>query len=241
MKRIITIVLSALLVVALATTAFAATAIEAPTVTVSATAKITVEPDIAYVSLGVRTENKSSKTAKQENTELMTKVLAALKKAGVDEKDIQTSNLSMYTNYSWDNNGNRKLTGYTVDNTVSVTVRDLDKVGDIVDAAMNAGANQFNNVSFGVEDEEDYYIQALTQATKKAKRRASAIAAASEMTLGKAVSISSDGANYNPYVYYAEDAVADEAVKVEGASIGSTINSGTVTVTATINATYGMK
>ncbi len=241
MKRILTVVLSALMVVALATTAFAATA-AAPTVTVSATAKIAVEPDIAYVSLGVRTENASSKTAKQQNTAAMTKVLDALKKAGVAEKDIQTSSLSMYTNYSWDNAGNRKVNGYTVSNTVSITVRDLDKVGDIVDAAMNAGANQFNNVSFAVEDEEEYYVKVLGEATKKAKKRAAAIASASGMTLGSAISLSSTGASYDPYRYYADDvAEAEDMAPAEGASIGSTITSGQVTVTATINAVYNMK
>lgn len=241
MKRILTVALSALMVVALATTAFAATA-AAPTVTVSATAKIAVEPDIAYVSLGVRTENASSKTAKQKNTDTMTKVLNALKKAGVDEKDIQTSSLSMYTNYSWDNNGNRKINGYTVSNTVTITVRNLDKVGDIVDAAMNAGANQFDNVSFAVEDEEAYYVKVLAEATKKAKKRAAAIASASGMTLDSAVSLSSTGASYDPYRYYADNvAAADMEMSDEGASIGSTITSGQVTVTATINAVYNMK
>jgi len=241
MKRILTVVLSALMVVALATTAFAATA-AAPTVTVSATAKIAVEPDIAYVSLGVRTENASSKTAKQKNTETMTKVLDALKKAGVDEKDIQTSSLSMYTNYSWDNEGNRKVNGYTVSNTVSITVRDLDKVGDIVDAAMNAGANQFDNVSFAVEDEEAYYVKVLGEATKKAQKRAAAIASASGMTLGSAVSLSSTGTNYTPYNHNIEEAMSDDALdRGEGASIGSTITSGLVIVTATISAIYNMK
>ncbi|MGI6151776.1 MAG: SIMPL domain-containing protein [Christensenellales bacterium] len=240
MKRILTVALSALMAVLLATTALAATA-AGPTVTVSATAKISVEPDIAYVSLGVRTEHASPKTVKQQNTATMTKVLAALKKAGVDEKDIQTSNLSMYTNYTWDNNGNRKISGYTVNNTVSITVRDLDKVGDIVDAAMNAGANQFNSVSFAIEDEEEYYIQVLAEATKKAQKRASAIAKASGMTLGTPVSLSSTGASYDPYRYYADAVEAEMATADEEASIGSTITSGQVTVTATINAVYNMK
>lgn len=239
MKRFLTVALSALMVVLMATTAIAATTVT-PTVTVSATATLSVEPDIAYVSLGVRTENASSKVAKQQNTAAMTKVINALKKAGVAEKDIQTSSLSMYTNYTWDKDGNRKISGYTVSNNLSITVRNLDKVGDIVDAAMNAGANQFNSVSFAVEDEEEYYVKVLAEATKKAGKRASAIAKASGMTLGAPVSFSNTSTSYNPYKYYAD--TVEEEVALEGAvSIGSTIQSGEVTISATITAVYSMK
>jgi len=240
-RRILAAALSALMMVLMTTTAFAATTAASPVVTVSATATLSVEPDIAYVSLGVRTENASPKVAKQENTDTMTRVLNALKKAGVDEKDIQTSSLSMYTNYSWDDKGNRKVTGYTVTNNLTITVRKLDKVGDIVDAAMNAGANQFNSVSFAVEDEEEYYVQVLAEATQKARKRANAIAKASGMTLGSPVSFSTTSTSYRPYKYYADGMLADAEMPEEGASIGSTIQSGQVTVSATITAVYNMK
>ena len=241
MKRILAVALSAMMVVLMAVTAIAATAAAGPVVTVSATATISVEPDIAYVSLGVRTENASSKTAKQQNTDTMNKVLNAVKKAGVAEKDVQTSSLSMYTNYTWDKDGNRKINGYTVSNNITITVRNLDKVGDIVDAAMNAGANQFNSVSFAVEDEEECYIQVLGEATKKAQKRANAIAKASGMSLGSPVSFSTTGTSYEPYRYYMDNAADMVAAEAEGASIGSTISSGQVTVTATITAVYNMK
>jgi len=240
MKRTLAVALSLVLALAFAPTAFAATTDGVPTVSVSASASMTVAPDIAYVSLGVQTVNKSSKTARQENTKLMTAVQTAIKNAGVADKDVQTSGLSMYANYSYDNNGNRKFTGYTVTNTLTITVRDLDKLGDIVDAAVNAGANQFNSVTFDLEDEEEYYTKVLSEATKKAQKRATAMATASGMTLGSVVSLSASDSDYSPYRYYPTvSAVAETAA--DEASIGSTISTGSVTVSASVSAVYSMK
>jgi len=243
MKRALSVVLALVMALMLCLPAMAATAV-VPSVTVNASAKIQVDPDIAYISLGVRTENKNSKTAKDDNAELMNKVLKAIYAQGVKEDDVQTSGLSLSSRYNWDDNGNRTLAGYTVNNTLKITVRDLDKVGNIVDAAINAGANQFNNVSFGLEDEEEYYVMALEAATKKAKKRAAAIARANDSTLGSAISFTNSNVNYNSYVYY-DEVVMEEADEAEAAatsnSIGSTITSGQISVSATVSAVYELK
>ena len=235
-------VLSAAMVFALGTSALAATVVEKPTVSVSASAEVEAEPDIAYVSLGVRTENKKAEKARKENTDLMTKVIAAVKAQGVAEKDVKTSNLNLYANYTWDKNNKRTLTGYTCDNSLTITVRDVKKVGDVVDAAMQAGANNFNNVRFDLVDSEEYYIQAVAQATKKAMRRAKGVADAAGLTLGKAASLSTNGSGYSPVYDYAEDvaedAGMDSVANAPAASIGSTIQSGTIKISASVNAVF---
>lgn len=243
MKRTISVILALVMALMLCLPAMAATAV-VPSVTVNATAKVQVDPDIAYISLGVRTENANSKTAKDENAKLMNEVLKAIYAQGIDEDDVQTSGLSLSSRYKWDDDGNRTLVGYTVNNTLKITVHDLDKVGTVVDAAINAGANQFNNVSFGLEDEEEYYVMALEAATKKAKKRAAAIAKANGSSLGGAISFTNSNVNYNSYIYY-DEVVEKEADMAEGAatanSIGATITSGQITVSATVSAVYELK
>ena len=242
-KKWIAALLTAAMVLAMGTSALAATVVEKSTVTVAASAEVEAEPDIAYVSLGVRTENKKLDKARKENTELTNKVIEAVKKQGIDDKDIKTSNLNLYSNYTWDKNNKRTLTGYTCSNTLKITVRDVKKVGDVVDAAMNAGANFFNSVQFDLADSEEYYLQAVNLATKKAMRRAQGVAAAAGMTLGKAASLSTTGGGYNPvYDYLEEDVMEEEAEADAGASvntsIGSTIQSGTIKISATVDAVF---
>lgn len=241
-KRWIAALLSAAMLALTAVSATAATVVEKPTVTVAASAEVQAEPDIAYVNLGVRTENAKSDKAREENTELMNKVIAAVKKAGVDEKDVKTSNLSLYANYRWNEKDERVLTGYTCNNSLKITVRDVSKVGEVVDAAMDAGANNFNNVQFDLVDSEEYYLQAVELATKKAVRRAKGVASAAGMKLGRPASFSTTGGNYNPYYDYYDDVVEEEAVAETSlkntASIGSTIQSGTIKISATVNAVY---
>ena len=244
-KRWIAVLLSAALMLAMGVSALAATAVEQPTVTVSATSQMDVEPDIAYITLGVRTENKSAPTARSENAKLMKKVTEAVKKLGIAEKDIKTSDMSLYTNYDW-TDGKRTLTGYTCNNTLKITVRDVDMVGDVVDAAMANGANQFDNVRFDLEDSEEYYLQVLEKATKKAALRAKTTANAAGMNLGTVLSLSTNNSSYTPYYAYLDndvEAVEEEAATADttaSSGIGSTIQSGTISVSATVNATYAL-
>ena len=246
MKRVVSILVAILAVAMLCIPAMAATSV-VPSVTVNATAKVEVDPDIAYIHLGVRTENKNSKTAQEENGKIMEKVLKAIYAEGISKDDVETRGLSMYANYTWDDNNNRSISGYTVSNSVTVTVRNLDKVGDVVDAALAAGANQFNGVNFSLEDEEEYYVQALAAATTKAKTRANAIAKANGSSLGSAISFTNSNVSYNDFIYsddsIMEDAEMEESVSAADSAngVGSTIVAGQITVTATITAVYTLK
>ena len=244
-KKLLTALLAAAML-ALCFASLAATATVVPTVTVNATAELEVEPDIAYVSLGVSTTETTAEAAKRNNTAVMNRVLAAVKAEGVAEKDMDTS-LYMRTNYRWTDDNERIITGYTVDNNLTITVRNVDEVGDIVDAAMNAGANEFNSVRFDLDDDEAYYLEALAAATKKAQKRASTMVMAAGGKLGAVASMSMGNVRFDPiYEYPEEDAVADAPDSEAGetgsgsnsASIGSTIQAGTITVSATVTIAY---
>jgi len=169
------------------------------TVTVIGNGKVTAQPDIAIIQVGVETRAESAGAAAQDNTQLMAKVLAALKDAGIAEKDIQTANYSLFVDQQRGPNGELlKPVQYVASNTVRATVRDLDKVGAVLDAAVTAGANQVQGISFGVADMSKLQIQAETNALDDARARAQALAERAGLQLGDVLSISENISNPPP-------------------------------------------
>ena len=242
MKRIITISLSALLVVLLCVGAFAATAVTQPTITITTNAKIEVDPNVAYVSLGVTSSNAKATKAKDDNAKKMQSVLDALKKIGVEKDDIETSYISMYPTYDY-SKGDSKINGYQVSNTIKITIKNLDKVSEIVNAAMNSGANTLNDVRFDLDDSDEYYSKALTIATKKALPKANVIATAAGMKVDKLVSLVEDGASYTAMYANLNYEVADEGMNstAQKTDIGDSIQAGKITVSARITIVYSLK
>jgi uncharacterized protein YggE len=162
------------------------------TLSVNGTGKAYLVPDIAYINIGVHTEGKNAAEAMALNNVNSQKVIDSVKAAGVDEKDIQTTNFSIYPQQSYDQNG--KPTGeitYMVDNTIYVTVRDLTKIGDLLDAAVQAGANNIYGIQFDVSDKSAALSQAREAAVKDAQIAAQEFAKAAGVELGPVQTISS--------------------------------------------------
>lgn len=188
---------------------------EAPlrTISVSGSGKVTLTPDIATISIGVHTENIDATEAVAANTSQAQAVMQALEAAGVAEKDIQTSNFSIYPRQEWDNEG--KVTGitYVVDNTVLVTVRDLDAIGGLLEAVVEAGSNQIGGIQFDVSNREAAYKQALSAAVEDARAKADVLAQAAGVEVGDVQMISSSTSG-GPIVM--EKAFAVEAAMAVG-------------------------
>jgi len=147
------------------------------TINVSGQSKVTASPDFATISLGVVTEDKDAKAAQKANAESMDKVIESIKALGIDEADIRTVNYSISPVYSYiKETGESVITGYRVNNSVSVTVRDLNKTGSVIDAAADSGVNTSSSISFGISNYEDYYNEALKNAVLAANRKANTIA-----------------------------------------------------------------
>ena len=125
------------------------------TLSISATAKVMAEPDVAYLNGGVTSEAETAKEALRKNAADMAGVYEALEAAGLDRKHIQTSNFSLQPKYVYPKNGERYLSGYTVSNQVMAKVTDMDNVGPLIDAMVSQGGNTFNGVSFSM-----YFIAA---------------------------------------------------------------------------------
>jgi uncharacterized protein len=171
------------------------------TISVSGTGRVITAPDVADLRLGVMVTRTTVKDARNVAAAQMNKAIAALKKLGIADKDLQTTGLSLQPNYSYPNGGNPRLTGYTLSNAVSVTVRDLDKLGDAIDDGLAAGATTLDGVSFRVDDPAKAQDQARKEAMAQAKAKAQTLASGAGVSITGVASISETAAPVPP-IYY---------------------------------------
>ena len=191
------------------------------TVTVSATGTISATPDEASIATGVTSEAKTAREALSKNTEAMKKVIAELKTQSVEAKDIQTTQFNVEPVYVYPKEGQPPvITGYRVNNMVSVRVRNLDNLGAVLDQLVTVGANQMNGISFEVSKAETLKVDASKEAMANALRRAKLLAAAGGAEVGEVLQISEDVpvAGPQPVMYAAKRAAMAESVPVERGS-----------------------
>jgi uncharacterized protein YggE len=176
---------------------------EGRTVAVTGTATIRSDPDQATVTLGVQTTAQTAEAAMRDNANEMTDVIAAIRHQGVAADDIATAWINLYPRY--DDSGTA-VTGYTAENQVNVTVRDMDAIGAVIDAAVQAGANLSSGISFGLSDTNRGLDDALQEAVADARSKAEVLAEAGGAQLGAVVQIT-EGSSPTP-VYFRDYAVA---------------------------------
>ena len=167
------------------------------TISVTGSGKTVLTPDIAYINIGVQTEDQDASSAVSENTLQTQEVIDALTAAGVAKEDIQTTNFNIYPRQDYDPQG--QPTGeitYIVTNTVYVTVRDLDQIGDLLNSAVAAGANTIHGIQFDVDDKAEALSDARASAVKNAETIAQELAAAADVGLGEIQSISTFTGGY---------------------------------------------
>ena len=169
----------------------------ATTLDLSAYGETRIAPDMASINLGVNTEAPTAGAAMQANATQMSRIMAALKKAGIADKDVQTSNLNLSAQYDYVQNQPPKLRGYQASNQVTVVVHDLARLGSAVDATVTAGANQVNGISFGLADPTAAENAAREAAVKALAAKASLYAAATGYRVARLVSLN-EGGGYAP-------------------------------------------
>jgi hypothetical protein len=186
--------LAAALAIALSATPALAGSDFPPAISVTGQASISVPPDLAEVNAGVATDAKTAREASDANNAAMAKVLAALKGAGIEDKDVQTSQLSLQPQYAPNRAGPSAVVGYRASNRVTVKVRDVTKVGGVIDTLVGAGANDIGNISFEVSQASKLLDDARENAVADARRKAEIYAKAAGVALGAPLSISEEGA-----------------------------------------------
>ncbi len=206
------------------------------TIHVSGNGSVSGEPDIATLSLGVSVERDSVAEAREEAASAMTALIASLMANGIAEKDIITQNFSIYPQYDY-SEGERKLRGYRVNNTVQTKVRELDTLSDVIDDAAEAGGDSIvlNSIQFMIEDTTPLQEQACAIAVKNAEAKALTIAEASGVTLGKPVTITENSYYESPPIPYA---VAETALADDAEYTSTPIVSGELTVTVSVTVVY---
>lgn len=174
-------------------------AIQGTLLSVSAEGKVEGRPDMATINLGVQTEAQTAQAAVQANAQRMTALLAALRRAGVAERDIQTSNVSVNPQQQYRENQPPLVTGYQANNTVTAKIRAIDTVGRVIDATVAAGGNTVNGVYFSYQNPDAQMDVARRNAIGEARRRAEVYASALNMHVARVVAVS-EGGGYSPPV-----------------------------------------
>ncbi len=200
--------------------------------------EVKVEPDIAILRLGIESENDSVAEARNRAAAAMNDVMNALSSGGVADKDIQTDYFSIQQVRQWDRvTEENVISGYRVTNTVTVTVRDIEKVGTIIDSVADAGGDltRVNSIDFSVDDPTEYYEEARKEAMTDAKNKAEQLAKLANVSLGKATYISENS-------YYAPVAKTAGAVAFdEAASYSTSISPGELDISISIQVAYAIK
>lgn len=201
-------------------------------ITVQGQGTASAKPDLVTLSLGVQTTGKTAMEALALNSEQMGGVIHAIQAAGIEEKNIQTSGISLYPVYEDRSlvqpGEQREIVGYRASNSVSVTVYDIDKAGSVLDVAIDAGANQVGGVNFGLSDTDAVVTNALIDAVENARAKAQTIADTLGVKLGAALVVNEEYID-RPQRVFLESAEAafdrgGYAPPVRGVTVGVTAN-----------------
>jgi uncharacterized protein YggE len=161
------------------------------TVSVSGHGSVNVVPDTAQITIGVDVTLPTLEEAQAESERQSSAIIESIKANGVADDDVQTSNYSVFVVRNYDQNGTpSEIIGYQITNQVNVTIRDVESVGQILTAAIEAGANNIWGISFFVDDQTAAASEARVLAVEDARRKAEELAAASGMSLGRVLAIS---------------------------------------------------
>lgn len=168
-------------------------------ISISGHGEVLAVPDLATVTLGVMTSASTAQEALAANTKAMNDLMATLKQQGIADRDVNTSNFNIGPRYDYGQGGTQppKVVGYDVSNTVTVTARKIEALGDLLDKAVSAGSNQIHGIGFSVSKPDALLDTARKDAVADARRKAEIYAAAGGFTLGEIISLS-EGGGYQP-------------------------------------------
>ncbi len=204
-------------------------------ISVSGLGEVKSRPDMATISTGVVSEAVTAKEALAKNNTAMAAVIAALKNAGISEDDIQTSDFSVspkYPPYQPNQTTAPRIVGYTVSNQVTAQVKDLAKLGPVLDTLVQSGSNQINGITFGIDEPKAKLDDARKKAVADARAKAELFAEAAGVSLGKVIQIS-ESSMVMPSPMYPR-----MAMKAEAADASVPIAAGQQIVTANVSITY---
>jgi len=203
---------------------------------ISETGEVYAKPDLAVVIFSVIKEAKTVAEATSENVEAMNNIIQAVKREGLEDKDLKTISFNLYPRYEYTEESyrNRILVGYEVSQGLEVKIRDMEKIGTIIEKATSAGANDVSGLQFTIDNEEELKKEARNQAIEKAKAKAQELTSQLEVKLGKVISF-----NESFFVpYYDARVYLEEAKGMGGGEPVPDIQTGENTISVTITVIY---
>jgi len=212
------------------------TATTTNTVSFSGTGKVLAKPDVAVIDLSVVTQATTSKAAQDDNSKKSTAVVDFLKGQGINEKDIQTTGYNIYPQYDY-TNGKSTLTGYQVNETITVKVRDLTKTDAVLAGVVTAGANQIGQLQLTIDDPDALQAQARAAAIKDAESKADALKQQLGISLGRVVNFVEDSGGVVPPIFYD----TKSAVGGIGGGPAPEVATGQNEITVDVTITYQIK
>lgn len=202
-----------------------------PSITVTGEAVMSAEPNQAQIDIGVVTQARTAPEASKDNADRLTRVLAEIKKLLGKDDEVKTSGYALTPNYRYPQGGKPEIVGYNGSNTVRIKTNNLEIVGRLIDAAMQAGANNVNRLLFTLKDEQAAQLEALRSASAKAKTKAEAVAASLGLKIVKIVSVAEGERAVQPVFRQAM------AARAEAAAAPTPVEPGTVEVRSTVSMT----
>jgi uncharacterized protein len=212
-------------------------ALEGTVLVLSADAEVTRAPDLATVSAGVQTDGKTAEAALAENARRMNGVMRALRAAGIAERDIQTSNISLNPQYQYVQDQPPRLIGYQAANTVTVRVRNIANLGRTLDSLVTEGGNQIQGISFSLDKPDAAMDEARAEAMRKARARADLYAQAAGLKVARIVSIQEGGAVPPPMPM----PMAAMRLAADAGAAPTPVAAGEVGVSATVTVVFELK
>lgn len=200
---------------------------------------MSVEPDLAYVSLGVETQALEAEEAQTKNAINMRNILAVLGEQGIKSQNIETSYFNVYPIYRYNEEKGNQLTGYRVSNSISIRLEDLSKVGEVIDSAIKAGATNVNTVRFTLADEGPWLDKALALAVEDGRRRAEVMATAAGEKLGLVMMMRDPSTSSTPY--YAGNEMALKATAMADRGVPTPIQPGKLEITAAVEMVFALE
>lgn len=207
------------------------------TITVTGQGEALAAPDMAILSIGVRTEAQTAAAALRQNSTQMAATIEKLLELDVEERDIQTSGLSINPRYDYGNNrSDPRVVGFTASNTLTVKLRDLDDAGAVIDQAMQSGANSLGGIQFTFADPSPLQDQARENAVAKARAKAELLANAAGVRLGEVITIN-DGYVSTP----TPQPMMVTSARMESADMSVPIQTGESSLTANVTIIYAIE
>ena len=231
-----TILKCALITLALLLAALPACA-EKPSISVTGSATIYLEADLAELNIGVRIKSEDLGAAQTESAEKIASIRAALEAANVQAKDIATAEFSIYSYTDMDRNGAEKQY-YQVNHMLNITVRDIASVGKLIDLTVQAGANAVNSISFTSSKAQEAYKQAMQQAVQDGREKAQVLCEAAGVSLGNIQNINFSSNEYGAVMNSRSFKMASGVT--EDAAASTEIQSGSVSVSASVTLVFEM-